>query len=1012
MARDAADTLIDRLTQQGLFTASQSARLVQQIPAAELGSIETALKWLVQQRQITGFHAAGLVAKSGPSFLRGPFKLLDRYTAGPCRGHYQAIHLPTRHPVRLWDARTGWQDGRPSPAAAALISRLKSVHDTRVGRIWGYQPSADSPLWIADPIAGRSASELVAAGRPLAVGMAIEVVLAVLDALRALQAAGVCHDQVRPETISVRWQAERGSVQLLTDPLLAGQPASDILAQLDYLAPELVDEGASETGVIYAVGATLYHLLAGSPPLNGATRDEKLHAHRQLPVPSLTATRRVPAELDRVVQFLLAKRIDRRVPTFEAASELLQPWRMPESTRPQLERPTPPTQTAFAAWLADHAPSVIGQPAAIAETSAMEGMAVERLSVPATNSGPRANIIQPTSLDPAGSTVPGPIAGPAVVRVVAEPRGAVRNPGRRGRADRSVWRHPAVWSGAAAFAVVLAGLGWYLMGTGGSPTPDRLADSTGQPKANGGTVSPSTPVDGAPTTAEPDTSGDGRGVDDGPAGEASNEASSGGGGVGGAGGGAGGGELWASPTSGPPLELNWLPADGQLVLRVRLADLLSTDEGRRVWQALGPDFSRRVTAWCERLEWRPEQLDVVWIAWSPSDTQWPLTTFVCYPVESRDQVPEVWSKNAPESTTAGPLYVANDETGLLVPEATGAPWIVGPAEVLREIAADQGAAPLVRRQWTELLRATDADRHLNLIMAPDFLGAEGRELLAGPWQGVREGIGSWWTDAIQAVLISAHVNADDFYGEMRVVGEPQRDPFELGRQLRDRVGQLPATVREWLVDRVDPYWQELALAYPAMIAYLHQQTRVAVEGEQAVLNFALPAPAAHNLVLATELAFTSPHGASAPAAAVAEAEIDSLDKLLQMKISIEIPQQSLESTLEEVAVQVRGTGKGVARDFKVNILGEDLRREGITRNQQIRNLVVHDLPLADVLNDIVRRANPVTTVKSLTEKDQKLVWLPDPDPAAGPAHVIVTTRAAAEEQKWELPLPFRSSQAP
>ncbi|MFO0913838.1 MAG: hypothetical protein U0795_12835 [Pirellulales bacterium] len=1000
MARDAADTLIDRLTQQGLFTASQSARLVQQIPAAELGSIETALKWLVQQRQITGFHAAGLVANPGPSFLRGPFKLLDRYASGPCRGHYQAIHLPTRHPVRLWDARTGCQNGRPSPEADALISRLKTVRDTRICRIWGYEPSADSPLWIADPVAGRSASELVTAGRPLAVGMAIEVVLAVLDALRALRDAGVCHDQVRPETISVRWQAERGSVQLLTDPLLAGQPAGDILAQLDYLAPELFDERARETGVIYAVGATLYHLLAGCPPLTGATRDEKLTAHRQLPVPSLTVTRRVPAELDRVVQFLLAKRVDRRVPTFEAAAELLQPWRMPESGRPQLERPTPPTQAAFAAWLADHGPAVTGRPAVRAETPALEGMAVERMAV--ERMAVERMAVERMAVERMAVER---IAGPAVVRVVEESRGAVRNTGRRGRADRSVWRHPAVWSGAAAAGLVLAGLVWYLIGTGGSTAPpDRLADSTGQPKANGGTVSPSATVDGAPTTAEPDTGGDGRGVVDGPPEDTSSEALSGGG--------AGGGELWASPTSGPPLELNWLPADGQLVMRVRVADLLSTDEGRRVWQALGPDFSRRVTAWCERLEWRPEQLDVVWIAWSPSDTQWPLTTFVCYPVETRDQVPEAWAKSAPESTSAGPLYVANEDTGLLVPEATGAPWIVGPVEVLREIAADQGAAPLVRRQWTELLRATDADRQLNLIMAPDFLGAEGRELLAGPWAGVREGIGSWWTDALQAVLISAHVNADDFYGEMRVVGEPQRDPFELGRQLRDRVGQLPATVRQWLVDRVDPYWQELALAYPAMIAYLHQQTRVAVEGEQAVLNFALPAPAAHNLVLATELAFTSPRGVSAPAAAVAEAEIDSLDKLLQMKISIEIPQQSLESTLEEVAVQVRGTGKGVARDFKVNILGEDLRREGITRNQQIRNLVVHDLPLADVLNDIVRRANPVTTVKSLTEKDQKLVWLPDPDPSAGPAHVIVTTRAAAEEQKWELPLPFRSSQAP
>ena len=94
-------------------------------------------------------------------------------------------------------------------------------------------------------------------------------------------------------------------------------------------------------------------------------------------------------------------------------------------------------------------------------------------------------------------------------------------------------------------------------------------------------------------------------------------------------------------------------------------------------------------------------------------------------------------------------------------------------------------------------------------------------------------------------------------------------------------------------------------------------------------------------------------------------------------------------------------------DFQIKIIGGDLQKEGITRNQQIRDFDAQATPVRDILTQLVRKANPVTTVTSPDEVDQKLVWLigPDPDDASKKI-VLITTRSAAAEKNLTLPAVF------
>jgi hypothetical protein len=113
--------------------------------------------------------------------------------------------------------------------------------------------------------------------------------------------------------------------------------------------------------------------------------------------------------------------------------------------------------------------------------------------------------------------------------------------------------------------------------------------------------------------------------------------------------------------------------------------------------------------------------------------------------------------------------------------------------------------------------------------------------------------------------------------------------------------------------------------------------------------------------------------------------------------------------MRDLAEDVSGQLKGAPFEFSIKIIGDDLKLEGITRNQSIRDFQQENQTVADILTALVRKANPVTTVQDPSEKDQKLVWLVGADPE-NPSQqaVLITTRTAAATKKYTLPPPFVS----
>ena len=185
-----------------------------------------------------------------------------------------------------------------------------------------------------------------------------------------------------------------------------------------------------------------------------------------------------------------------------------------------------------------------------------------------------------------------------------------------------------------------------------------------------------------------------------------------------------------------------------------------------------------------------------------------------------------------------------------------------------------------------------------------------------------------------------------------------------------------------------------------MLVFFRDHLRCDTQRGQTIVNFVVPAPAAHNLLLASELALATTTGAASAELDPEPPAIQTLAQLLEQRTTLEFGQRSLEASLDELESQVGETFSNLPFGFHIEIIGQDLQMEGITRNQQVKDFRQTDKTLAEILTAIVRIANPVTTVKDPSETSQKLVWCVIADSQQPTQQVVaVTTRKAARGKR-------------
>jgi eukaryotic-like serine/threonine-protein kinase len=142
----------------------------------------------------------------------------------------------------------------------------------------------DTIFFAMEKLPGRVLQDVLVEEQRLDEESALQIVVEVAGALGALHARGFVHRDVKPG--NVMWSEERGAVLIdLGFAVAAGGdaggsdgPSATTAGTVHYIAPEQA-RGSSALDVradIYALGATLYHLVTGSLPFEGRTSEEVL----------------------------------------------------------------------------------------------------------------------------------------------------------------------------------------------------------------------------------------------------------------------------------------------------------------------------------------------------------------------------------------------------------------------------------------------------------------------------------------------------------------------------------------------------------------------------------------------------------------------------------------------------------------------------------------------------------------------------------------------------------------
>ncbi|MET8354540.1 protein kinase [Micromonospora sp. NPDC005206] len=174
----------------------------------------------------------------------------------------------------------------------------------------------------------------IAEQEQLHVGEAASIAAQVCSVLTVAHAASLVHRDLKPQNLMI---TPLGVVKVLdfgVAALLGSTEASRLtatgrtLGTPAYIAPEQAQGGpVGPAADLYALGCTLFEMLAGNPPYEAANTPDMLRRHVRSPIPIITEYRSdVPDDLAHLLYCLLAKTPAERPASAAEVHQLLTPF--------------------------------------------------------------------------------------------------------------------------------------------------------------------------------------------------------------------------------------------------------------------------------------------------------------------------------------------------------------------------------------------------------------------------------------------------------------------------------------------------------------------------------------------------------------------------------------------------------------------------------------------------------------------------------------------------------------
>lgn len=252
----------------------------------------------------------------GGDLIAGRYRVLSLLRADRACAYLDATQTGTNTRVEIQILLAMEDDVEPVHlrflADARKAAVLQGPHVERILHVGVTQDG--HPFVVREPHAGQTLASLLDDVGSLPTEAAVEIAMAICDALESAHAHGIVHGELDPTVVHVTWSAEDcarpGAVQLAglgTSRALAMLPLDTrALAALAIRAPELLQLEREIDGRVdvWGVGVILYTMLAGAPPF-AADSPSNVNLSVALDEPALLAG--VPDGLSEIVDACLAR---------------------------------------------------------------------------------------------------------------------------------------------------------------------------------------------------------------------------------------------------------------------------------------------------------------------------------------------------------------------------------------------------------------------------------------------------------------------------------------------------------------------------------------------------------------------------------------------------------------------------------------------------------------------------------------------------------------------------------
>jgi CheY-like chemotaxis protein len=397
------DEFLQNLSDSGLLSREEIDAALTAPPSPPAADGAAAAQRLIAAGKLTPFQAEAVSERRFESLVIGNYQVLDRLGAGGMGTVYKARHRRMKRVVAIKVLSHVGQSEQLVQRFQREVEAVARLSHPNIVMAHDADEAEVGHFLVMEYVNGQDLDSTTQKRGPLPVAEAVDCALQAARALDYAHRQGIIHRDIKPANLL----RDAGGVVKVADLGLArfndtlGRPAPEagsltqagtIMGTVDFMSPEqamgltTIDHRAD----VYSLGCTLFFLLTGRPPYQGATIMATLLMHQQAPIPSFGAARTdVPPALDQIFRRMVAKKPDERFADMAEvvrALEALAP--VPATTPSQPVKPAAraaapaPTVADVATGLGSTVPVAGGQtidlsPARIPDTARRTALLVE-----------------------------------------------------------------------------------------------------------------------------------------------------------------------------------------------------------------------------------------------------------------------------------------------------------------------------------------------------------------------------------------------------------------------------------------------------------------------------------------------------------------------------------------------------------------------------------------------------------------------------------------------------------